>query len=143
MDMKKYLLFIPIVFFTGSLMAGCSSPKSDVDLDLTKMSSTMVYAEVLTIMLAPEDYLGKTIRMDGVFSYYSDPRTERNYYSCIIQDATACCAQGIEFVWAGDHVYPDDYPSVDTEIEVTGTFTAYEEDGMEFYTVADAKLEKI
>ena len=95
------------------------------------------------MMLEPEDYLGKTIRMDGVFSYYSDPRTERTYYTCIIQDATACCAQGIEFEWAGDHVYPDDFPEIDAEIEVTGTFTSYEEDGMEFYTVAEADLDTI
>ena len=137
------ILCIPVcAFLCGCLLTGCAAPKGDVDVDLTKMSSTMVYAEVLNMMIDPEDYLGKTIRMDGVFSYYSDPRTERSYYTCIIQDATACCAQGIEFEWAGEHE-DDDYPPVDCEIEVTGVFTSYEEDGMEFYTVSDAKMERI
>ena len=32
------------------------------------------------------------------------------YHACVIPDATACCAQGIEFTLAGDHRWPDDYP---------------------------------
>ena len=43
------------------------------------------------------------------------------------RDATACCAQGIEFVLTEDYVYPDDYPEVDEEICVVGVFDTYQE----------------
>ena len=45
-----------------------------VDVDLTVLSSTMVYAEVFNMMLSPDDYIGKTIRITGIFSVYQDPK---------------------------------------------------------------------
>ena len=38
----------------------------NVDLDLTVLSSTMVYSEVFKMMMAPEEYEGTTIKMDGI-----------------------------------------------------------------------------
>ena len=40
-----------------------------VDVDLTRLSSTMVYSEVYNMMYAPDDYIGKTIKMTGQFVY--------------------------------------------------------------------------
>ena len=50
----------------------------------------------------------------------------------MISDATACCSQGIEFVLDGNYSYPEDYPSIGTEITVVGKFNYYTED--DFYT---------
>lgn len=98
------------------------------DYDLTTMSSDLVYAFVYQLMADPETYVGKTIRMKGAYyaSYYEN--TGRYYQFCIIKDAMACCSQGIEFIWDdGSHVYPDEYPEVNTEIVVKGTFETYHE----------------
>ncbi len=113
----------------------------EIDVDLTTLSSTMVYSEVYNMMTEPDTYLGKNIKMAGNFAVYIDEETGKIYYACIIQDATACCAQGIEFVLAGDYSYPEDYPEVNDIITVTGTFSAYEEDGWVYYTLLDAKME--
>lgn len=102
------------------------------------MGSTMVYSEVFNMMYAPEDYVGKTVKMEGSFAVYEG--VDRNYYACLIADATACCAQGIEFVWSGDHTYPEDYPELGTTITVTGTFETYMEDGMEYCQLVDAEI---
>ncbi len=102
----------------------------DVDYDLTVMSSDMVYATVYQMMTDPGIYIGKTFRMDGLYqaSYYEP--TKQYYHACVIQDATACCAQGMEFVWGdGSHVYPDEYPEINTRVTVQGTFEAYSEAG--------------
>jgi len=108
-----------------------------VDLDLTQLSSTMVYSEVYNIMMDPESYVGKIIRMDGqCLSAYYDP-TESTYYSIVIQDATACCAQGIEYVLSEGVEYPAD----DTTATVVGRFEPYEEDGTTWYHLVDAVLE--
>lgn len=115
-----------------------TSDDTAYDVDLTQLGSTMVYSEVFNMMYAPEDYVGKTVKMEGSFAVYEGEG--RNYYACLIADATACCAQGIEFVWAGDHVYPDDYPELGTTITVTGTFDTYMEDGMEFCQLVDAEI---
>ena len=63
-----------------------------------------------------------------------------SFRACIIQDATACCAQGIEFVLTEDYVYPDDYPEVDEEICVVGVFDTYQEGDYTYCTLRKAKL---
>ncbi len=104
-----------------------------VDLDLSEMSGTMVYSEVYNIMTKPDDYIGKTIRMNGAFA------TDDNeiYYFCIIKDATACCQQGLEFVWPGQHTYPTDFPDTGADITITGTYKIDEIDGIT-YTYLEA-----
>ena len=111
--------------------------KATVDLDLTVLSSTMVYSEVYNIMMSPDEYIGKTIRMNGqCLSAYYEP-TDMTYYSIVIQDATACCAQGIEYVLSDGQSYPAD----DTEATVVGRFESYDEEGTIWYHLVDAVVE--
>ena len=117
-----------------------------VDVDLTVLSSTMVYSEVYNMLYNdPAHYLGKTVKARGTFSIYQlvtdgvlqpDPVS----YACIISDATACCAEGMEFVLKDDLAYPDDYPELGAEITVIGEFQSYEENGMTWYHLVNARL---
>ena len=111
---------------------------SDADIDLTSMNSTMVYSQVYDMLVSPDDYLGKTVKMNGAFSIYQT--TERNYYACIIKDATACCQQGIEFVLDGKHDYPSDYPALGTDITITGVFDTYFEGDQQYVQLIHAKM---
>lgn len=116
------------------------SNSAEIDVDLTSLSSTMVYSEVYNMISDPYNYLGKTIKMDGLFTVYHDESMGNNYYACIIQDATACCAQGIEFVLTDDYSYPDDYPAEGSEITVVGEFSTYMEDEYQYCTLNNAIL---
>lgn len=112
------------------------SEAGSVDVDLTELSSTMVYAEVYNIMTKPDDYIGKTIKMSGPYyaSYYD--QTDQYYHYVIIEDAAACCQQGLEFIWNGEHTYPDDYPEEPSKIDVIGMFGSYQELGQTYYYLA-------
>lgn len=110
-----------------------------IDVDLTTMSANMVYSEVYNMLCEPENYMGKTIRMSGIFSVYTDPTTNVSYYTCIIQDATACCAQGLEFD-VPDGAYPGDYLVPGETITVTGTFDTYFEGEYEYCTLRNVDL---
>ena len=109
-------------------------------VDLTRLSATMVYAEVFNMMVEPENYVGKTIKMNGLFYVYPDEKKGTYTFACIIMDATACCAQGIEFRLRGEHAYPADYPEPNTNITVQGTFYTYEEDGFTHTLLIDADM---
>lgn len=114
-------------------------PKTEgVDVDLTKMSSTMVYSEVLNMQQHPDEYTDKIVRMKGPFNVTE--LNDNRYFACVIKDAAACCSTGIEFVWAGDHSYPEDYPEVNTEITVTGTFNVYSEGNSKYLQLKDAEV---
>jgi len=119
-----------------------SKDNSSIDLDLTELSSTMVYAEVFNIIMRPDEYIGKIVKMNGLFSLYHDEATGNNYYACIIQDATACCAEGIEFVLKEQYVYPDDYPAEGEDITVVGTFDTYTEGEYTYCTLRNADIVK-
>ena len=113
----------------------------DVDIDLTKLSKTMVYSEVYNMMVSPEDYVGKTVRMSGIYNDFVDGVTGIQYFYCVIQDATACCAQGIEFELTEDYRFPDDYPEENEEVCVTGTFDIYYEGQYQYVTLRGATLQ--
>lgn len=126
---------------SGENSASARSEKSagEIDVDLTKMSSTMVYSEVYNMMALPDDYLGQTVRMKGQFQMYEGDG--RNYYVVMIADALACCQQGMEFVLDGDYSYPEDYPEPGTEVTVTGVFDTYMEgEYMRFCQLIDATM---
>ena len=123
---------------------GTQKTKETVDYDLTQMSSDMVYATIYQMMVTPEEYEGKTFRIDGNFyaTYYED--TKKYYFYCVIQDATACCAPGMEFVWGdGTHIYPEEYPEDNAEIVVEGIFETYREEGDDnlYCRLSDATLQ--
>jgi len=101
-----------------------------VDYDLTIMGSDMVYATVYQMMTDPDTYVGKVFRIRGNYNTAWYEPTGQYYQYVVISDATACCAQGLEFVWEdGSHIYPDEYPQQNAEIEVTGIYEIYQEEG--------------
>jgi len=108
------------------------SSSTDKELDLTLLSSTMVYSEVYNIVYTPEDYIGRTIKMRGQYYYAYNEETEREYHFVLIDDAAACCQQGLEFIVKDENAYPKD----GAEVEVTGVFESYDEDGTTYYRIA-------
>ncbi|MBO4242582.1 MAG: hypothetical protein J5883_04825 [Clostridiales bacterium] len=121
--------------------AAALTGENGIDVDLTVLSSTMVYSQVYCMLISPDAYLDMTVRMNGAYAFYHDDQTGRNYYACIVSDATACCSQGIEFIPGDDYTYPDDFPQPGDEICVTGVFSTYEENGYTYCTLKDAEFE--
>lgn len=109
-----------------------------VDVDLTTLSATMVFAEVAAMIRTPEDYLGKTIRMQGpLMVYEANPALDIDrFYTVVVQDATACCQQGVEFVWEGGTL-----PEAGTVLRVTGSYEAYDCGGLPGYHIAARTVE--
>lgn len=114
--------------------SGSQSDKKQADIDLTELSSTMVYSEVYIMMTTPDKYIGKTVRMNGTMAMSNGEN--QTYYACIIKDATACCSQGIEFV-----LDKGDYPEEGAEITVFGTFNTYLEGANRYCQLKNAVLE--
>ena len=121
----------------GRIETTTTPAPSKVDLDLTKMSATMIYSTIFDMLIMPEDYVDKNIKLSGWFETYTDPQTGEMYYAVVVPDATACCQQGLEFVWKGNHAYPDDFPKPGQNITVTGIYKMIENDGVT-YTYLEA-----
>ena len=62
----------------------------------------------------------------------------------IVQDATACCAQGFDIVMPENAVYPQDYPPAASEVTVVGELQvdrSMEEDGLIFLRLENVTFE--
>ena len=153
--MKKTILIIIVLYSLLVVAAGCADKdksrpgentaswnEKSADVDLTLLSSTMVYAEVSNMLMTPDKYMGKSVRMSGLYNTSYSSETKTRYHFVVIEDSTACCAQGLEFIWSGKHAYPGDYPDKDTKIEIAGVFGSYEElGGTYYYLEVDSILE--
>ena len=114
----------------------------DIDVDLTAISGILVYSEVYNMMSTPENYMGKKIKMEGTYAIYFDDTYSTRYDACIVQDATACCATGIEFELSDELKFPDDYPEEGDTITVEGIFDTYDEGSYTYCTLRNASLLK-
>jgi uncharacterized membrane protein YcgQ (UPF0703/DUF1980 family) len=80
-----------------------------------------------------EDYLGKTIKYEGIFKTYEVPETGEMYYS-VIRYGPGCCGidanAGFEVYWDGG------YPNLDDWVEAVGVLEMYEEDGALYLRLA-------
>ena len=77
------------------------------EIDLTQMSSTMVYSYVFNLMYDPTPFIGKRFRIQGIYdeNYWAESDTT---YHCIL--------------------IPASYPQPADDIEISGILTTYMED---------------
>lgn len=113
-----------------------------IDVDLTTMSSTMVYSQVLTMLDHPSDFVGKTIKMVGPFRPFASTNPDYCYPAIVVEDATACCASGIEFLLYGiPRCSPkggDGYPALNERATIVGRFETYLEGTSMYVHLVDA-----
>lgn len=139
--MKKTIAVMLAAMCILGIFPARAETAAPVDMvDLTKLSTTMVYAEVYNMLASPKSYVGRTIRMRGPYSVSFYEPTGLNYHFVIVEDAAACCQQGLEFEWIGEHSYPEDYPEPGAHIEVTGVFEGYEELGQTYYHIVAQEM---
>ena len=116
-------------------------PVQPIDLDLSAFSESMAYSSLMNMMIAPEDYIGKTICIKGMFDIAGGET--RDYYLCTVFDPTGCCGSSIEFMPEAGLTYPEELPEVLSAICVTGVFETYEEDGRMYCQLSDAEVVEV
>ena len=139
-DMKR----ICAALLACLMLLGCFSALGEtekVDYDLSAAGYTIAYAHLYDMLLNPDAYLGKTVRISGWLDIYYDEAVDYAYLSCILRDPTACCVTGLEFLWDEGKVYPEDYPEYGTPLTVTGRLETYQDGGWEYVHLTDTQVE--
>ena len=128
MNVRKILGLALCLCLLGNLSGKTKAESAAaLDIDLTAMSGTMVYSIVYDMVWNPGNYVGKTIKMSGIYARYTSDDTGTLHHACVVQDATACCAQGIDFELADGAAYPEP----NTEITVIGTLDTYRNENIQ------------
>ena len=137
MKRSVILLMCAICIFVSGCSGGGETSDADVpkqiDIDLSEMSNVLAYSQISSILDSPDDYLDKTIRINGQYlaSFYEE--TDSYYHFVVVADSSLCCQYYLEFELSGESAYPNDYPEENANIEVVGVFARYDELGETFY----------
>jgi len=87
----------------------------------------MFIAQVNDIYLNAEDYIGKKIKLEGVFL----KSTGEEPYYFVVRYGPGCCGNdglvGFEVAWDKEKAQP--YPADDSWVEAEGVLKSYEEQG--------------
>ena len=110
------------------------------EIDLTMMSPTMLFAEVVNMTRTPKKYDGAMVTLRGGLMILAvDLETGVGSYSCYVEDATKCCQRGIGFTI--DRPLEDTSILVEgSEVTIKGTFEIYEMGGRNFVRIADCEI---
>ncbi|MDR1444896.1 MAG: metal ABC transporter permease [Treponema sp.] len=113
-----------------------------LDSQLIEIREKMFIAQTNDIYQNAEDYLGKTIKLQGLFKrdQYAGNDAE---YCFVLRYGPGCCGTdsnaGFEVAW--DSLPEKSYPNEDDWVEATGNLGFYEEDGYPYLYLALSSLE--
>lgn len=104
-----------------------------IDLDLSAMNYNMLSSISFDVLITPEKYVNKRIKVTG--NFHSSFHDGHRYFSVLNWDATGCCLVGFDFIPLAALNFPEDFPKADEEIIVIGTFKYADEaeDSLLFY----------
>jgi uncharacterized membrane protein YcgQ (UPF0703/DUF1980 family) len=124
----------------GKPPAGPDSKKSGV----VEIKEKMFIAQTNDIYLNPEDYLGKTIKLEGLFKLEQYQGNAASPYCFVIRYGPGCCGNdgnaGFEVAWPDVTDAAKPYPAPDEWVEAIGTLESYEENGYPFLYLALSQL---
>lgn len=94
-----------------------------------EIKENLFIAQTNDIYINTEDYLGKTIKYEGIFDFYYGEESDSTYYY-VIRYGPGCCGDdgtvGFEVIWDGE------YPEQNDWVEAVGVLETYDENGFQY-----------
>jgi len=133
-----FIAIITIVISSFLLICCSKTKKTDSDNDkIIEIKEKMFITQVNDVYLNPKDYLGKTIKLEGIFK--NDQSFDGEQYFFVLRYGPGCCGYdgvaGFEVKWDDSKKHP--YPKVDSWVESTGVLKQYDADGYDQYLYLD------
>lgn len=104
----------------------------EISDEIIDIKEKMFVTQTNDIYINTEEYLGKTIRYEGMFNQYYWAEADETYYS-VIRYGPGCCGYdqnaGFEIKWDGEYPKPNDW------VEVVGVLEQYVEEGITYLRV--------
>lgn len=131
--MKKFTISLVLVLAL-MMLVGCSN-KSGNTIDITE---DMYLSWVNEIYSNEKDYIGKTIKIEGMYSTY-DIESEDATYNLVYRVGPGCC--GTDGDLCGFEFESDnELPNENDWIEITGVLGYYDVNGTKYLTIKDAQI---
>jgi hypothetical protein len=149
--MKKIVL--PLMCLLLAFVAGCGKDTKSkgnaadggitVDVDLSAMNSNMTMAALNNIYMAPKDFIGKTIRLNGRYASEYNQNAGTIQHFLLVGSGDDCCVAWVRAVLNSSFINPGDYPSERSWVRMTGVFDRIEEDGYAYYCLSISDIAQL
>ncbi|MDR0563184.1 MAG: hypothetical protein LBG73_10935 [Spirochaetaceae bacterium] len=121
------------------------SAKKANEEKVIEIKEKMFIAQTNEIYLNPEDYLGKTLKLEGIFQAQKDYTLNGNPYYFVIRNGPGCCpgidsSAGFEVLWENPE---ETYPNPNDWVEAVGVLSQYEEDGYPYLCLSLTSLKTL
>ena len=127
---NKWLAGVAAVLYI--LIGFCGSVLYADQPKIVEIRERMFATQINDIMLNGDEYMGKTIKLQGLFKLISYSG-ENHFY--VLRYAPGCCGDdgyaGFEVMWDGANAKNAAYPKDDEWVEVIGTLKAYKKSNYE------------
>jgi zinc transport system permease protein len=117
---RGWLRAVFALLLLGGLLLAAENKIIEIKENFFMTQTNEIYAN------AP-DYLGRTLKYEGIFSVYADPDSGKKYYA-VIRYGPGCCGTdlnaGFEVVW------DKEYPQANDWVEAVGALEEYDDNGI-------------
>jgi zinc transport system permease protein len=118
-------------------------PDRNLNSPVIEIKEKMFIAQVNDIYQNADDYLGKTIKLEGLFKEEKYVGIDTTYFF-VLRYGPGCCGtdgnSGFEVAWDGE-IQDRPYPKVDDWVAAEGKLSYYEEDDYPYLYIALSSLE--
>ena len=115
-----------------------ASPDRSIDLDMSRLGSTMRLAELNRIYMNPDSYVGNTIKLSGYYFPMTGSVLGQDRHFIALALADSCCPmQGFDFIWDGENAFPGDNLQEQAWIEIIGVFDKADDSGTRYFLTVD------
>ncbi|GBR76183.1 zinc transport system permease protein [Candidatus Termititenax persephonae] len=117
---KGWARAVPGLLIMLSFLTAADAKLVEIRENFFVTQTNEIYANAL-------DYLGRTLKYEGIFSVYEDPDTQKKYYA-VIRYGPGCCGTdlnaGFEVIW------DKPYPETNAWVEAVGVLEEYDDSGI-------------
>jgi hypothetical protein len=126
------------------LLFGCGntktvSQKASAENTVIEIKEKMFIAQTNDVYLNAEDYIGKTIKVEGLFKAEQYDKNAPPY-CFVLRYGPGCCGSdgnaGFEVAWNKEETATKTYPQEDDWVEAVGVLKTYEENGYPYLYLA-------
>ncbi|MDR2111317.1 MAG: hypothetical protein LBP32_08430 [Spirochaetaceae bacterium] len=110
--------------------------------EVVEIKEKMFITQINDVYLNPEDYMGKILKLEGIFQ--STPIDYGEPYYFVLRYGPGCCGYdgnaGFEVIWDKSFSPDTAYPRNNDWVEAVGVLGSYEEDGYPYLCIALSSL---
>ena len=132
MKLLTILTILPLLFFSISCSKANNTERFSADGNVIEIRERLFIGQVNEIYLNAQNYIGKTIKLEGIFK---QEQHDNKQYNFVVRYGPGCCGDdglvGFEISWG--ETWIKEYPKINSWVEAIGELRFNNENPEQIY----------